>query len=259
MRRRIITALVAGTAAALLAACGPLAEDAAAPATSAPATPQEKLAAAVPDGTEGRYAFALKDGESTTKGVVDAKAKRSTLTVTYKEPEVGFTMTMSYLLVEADQWVKITFDKQLPGMPKLPKKWLLIDKSKVDDGAPVSPADPDPVGAGDLVDAIVEVKESKPGTFTGTVDLTKADKAAIVDEEGLAALGGKAKAVPFTATVDDAGRLASIDIKVPAHGEVKAATHHATFSAYGSAPEVSAPSAGASQPAPAAAYELLNA
>jgi hypothetical protein len=143
-------------------------------------------------------------------------------------------------------------------LPQLPKKWLKVDKSKVDDDPFTNLEDPDPVAAAALFDAIVKVSEDKPGTFTGTLDLTKAEEAQIVDDDGIKALAAKAKAVAFTATLDDAGRLATIDIKVPGYAKVKAFTHHATYSKYGSAPEVKAPAASASQDAPAAAYELLN-
>lgn len=260
MRRRIITALVAGTATVLLAGCGQLGGGDAA-GTAAPTTPptaREKLAAAVPDGSAGRYAFSFKDTATTTKGVVEPKAKRVSMTIAYKEPELGFTMTMAYLVVEADQWVKISFDKKLPGMPRLPKKWMKVDPAKVEDDTLEGVEDPDPLAAGVLFTAIVDTEETKPGTFTGTLDLSRAADAQIVDEDGLKALGDKAKAVPFTAIVDDAGRLTTLDIKVPAYAKVKAFTHHATYSAYGSAPEVTAPAAGDSQAATDEAYELLN-
>ncbi|MEV4622720.1 hypothetical protein AB0J74_28905 [Asanoa sp. NPDC049573] len=258
MRRRIITALVAGAATALLAGCGALGSEPSAPATTAPPSAREKLAASVPDGSAGRYAFSFKDGESNTSGVVDPKSQRISMTTSYKEKDLGFTLTMSYLVIKKDQWVKISFDKKLPGLPQLPKKWLRLDTSKVKDDPFTNLEDPDPVAAADLFDAIVKVSEDKPGTFTGTLDLTKATVASIVDDDGLKALGAKAEAVPFTATLDDAGRLATIDIKVPGYAKVKAFTHHATYSEYGSAPEVNAPAASASQDAPAAAYDLLN-
>ena len=263
MRRRIITALVTGTATVLLAGCGPLAGGAGgdtptAVTTTALASPREKLAAAVPDGSAGRYAFSFKDAQSTTKGVVEPKAKRVSMTTSYKEPELGFTLTMSYLVVEADQWVKISFDKKIAGLPQLPKKWLRVDPAKIEDNPFDGAEDPDPIAAGMLFDAIVDVKESEPGTYAGTLDLTKAPEAQIVDEDGLKALGAKAKGVAFTATLDDAGRLSVLDIKVPAYAQVKAFTHHATYGDYGSAAQVEAPAASASQDAPDEAYELLN-
>ncbi len=258
MRRRIITALVAGTATALLAGCGQLGGGAGTATPTTPPTAREKLAAAVPDGSAGRYAFSFKDSASSTKGVVEPKAKRVSMTISYKEPELGFTMTMAYLVVEADQWVKISFDKQLPGMPRLPKKWLKVDPAKVEDDAFSGVEDPDPIAAGMLFGAIVDAEETKPGTFAGTLDLSKAADAQIVDEDGLKALGAKAKAVPFTAVLDDTGRLTTLDIKVPAYAKAKAFTHHATYGAYGSAPEVTAPAAGDSQAATDEAYELLN-
>jgi hypothetical protein len=262
MRRRIITALVAGTATAVLAGCGALTGSEAAtpttPATTAPPTAEEKLLAAVPDGSAGRYAFSFNDGQSATSGVVDPKNQRISMTISYKEPELGFTLTMAYVVVEKDQWVKISFDKKIPGMPQLPKKWLKLDPSKVDDDPFTNLKDPDPVASAAIFHAINEVSEKKPGAFAGTLDLGITGAAQVVDADALKALGTKADAVPFTATLDDKGRLATVDVKVPGYAKVKAFTHHATYSKYGSAPEVKAPAASASQKAPDEAYELLN-
>lgn len=256
MRRTIAMTLAVG--AMLLGGCGAVNEPTAAP--PAPKTPKEKLLDAVPDGSQGAFRFTLKDAETTGKGVVDPKAERLHLTTEYKDKDLGFTMTMGYLIIGEESWVKITFanTKGVTGLPKLPKKWLHLDRTKVKDQEDVGFDDPDPAGAVSLFQSIVEVTEPTAGQFTGTVDLTKATKAEILDQKGLDALGERAKAVPFRAAVDGQGRLTSIELDVPAYGEVKAYTHRATYSDYGAAPNVEEPAAGDTQEAPAEAYELLN-
>lgn len=256
MRRTIAMTLAAGVM--LLGGCGTVNEPTAAP--PAPKTPKEKLLDAVPDGSQGTFSFTLKDAETTAKGAVDPKAKRLHLTSEYKDKELGFTMTMGYLIIDQESWVKITFanTKGVTGLPKLPKKWLHLDRTKVKDQEDVGFGDPDPASAVSLFRSIVDVTEPAAGQFTGTVDLTTATKAEILDKQGLDALGAQAKAVPFRAVVDGQGRLTSIELDVPAYGEVKAYTHQATYSDYGAAPAVEEPPAGETQEAPAEAYELLN-
>lgn len=261
MRRTIAMMLAAGAmlaSTALLGGCGALDEPAAAP--PAPKTPKEKLLDAVPDGSQGTFSFTLKDTETTGKGVVDPAGKRMRLTTEYKDKELGFTITMGYLIIDEESWVKITFanTKGVTGLPKLPKKWLHLDRTKVKDQEDFGFGDPDPAGAVSLFQSIVDVSEPAAGQFTGTVDLNGATKAEILDQQGLDALGEKAKAVPFRAAVDGQGRLTSIELDVPAYGEVEAFTHQATYSDYGVAPKVDEPPAGQTQEAPAEAYELLN-
>ena len=72
----------------------------------------------------------------------------------------------------------------------------------------------------------------------------------------LTALGERAKALPFTATVDAAGRIAVFTLTVPVAGDAKKIAYQVAYRRYGSAEAVAEP-AGA-RPAPAAAYELLN-
>ncbi|MCW6003051.1 hypothetical protein K1W54_00410 [Micromonospora sp. CPCC 205371] len=261
MRRTIAKTLAAGAllaSTALLGGCGALNEPTTAP--PAPKTPKEKLLDAVPDGSQGTFSFTLQDAETAGKGVVDPKGKRLYLTTEYKDKELGFTMTMGYLIIDEESWVKITFanTKGVTGLPKLPKKWLHLDRAKVKDQEDVGFGDPDPAGAVSLFQSIVDVNEPTAGQFTGTVDLTTATKAEILDQQGLDALGEKAKAVPFRAVVDGQGRLTSIELDVPAYGQVRAYTHRATYSDYGAAPAVEDPPAGETQEAPAEAYELLN-
>jgi hypothetical protein len=79
-----------------------------------------------------------------------------------------------------------------------------------------------------------------------------------VDSDELTALGDQAKTVPFQATLDDAHRLTSVTIDVPAAGKTAAYQYHVSYTSYGAAPTISAPPANQVQQAPAAAYALLN-
>jgi hypothetical protein len=146
------------------------------------------------------------------------------------------------------------------GLPKLPKKWMHIDPSKVKDfgGAELTFTDPDPTGAESLFESTVEVQPAGTGQYRGVMDLTRASRAELVDKETITALGDKAKSIRFRATVDGSGRLTLVSLDVPAAGQTPAATYKVAYADYGAAPPVAEPPAKDVQEAPAEAYELLN-
>jgi hypothetical protein len=254
----ILLALVAGVA---TSGCDP-ASTTSERASASPATPKDQLLAAVPDGSQGNFRYTYADAETQGSGVVDPAGKKLQHTVVYKDPALGFTLTMTFLVMDQESWMKVAFGhtENLTGLPKLPKKWMHLDRSKVKDtsGLVLDFADPDPIGAASLFESTVEVRPAGTGEYRGIVDLTRAAGAELVDKETVTALGDKAKTIPFRATVDGAGRLTSVSLDVPAAGKTKAATYRVAYADYGSAPPVARPAAGDAQEAPQAAYDLIN-
>ncbi|MEV4706487.1 hypothetical protein [Actinoplanes sp. NPDC049316] len=233
-------------------------------ASSTPATPEDKLLDALPDFSTGPFHFTVKGGTQPMTGVLDAAKKSYRIDVSQKDPDLGFTLTMKFLVVREKSWIKVDFKgtEGLTGFPELPKKWLLVDPAKVEDteDAPLTYDDEtDPGEAGAVLRAIVDVKETGTGTYEGTTDLTKQGEAGIVEDSTLKALGDKAKAVPFEATVDAEGRLTRTVVKIPAAGKAKAARYEVVYDEYGSAASPAEPAAAEQQKAPKAAYEMLNA
>jgi hypothetical protein len=234
------------------------------PASPPPLTAEEKLLKAVPGQDRDIYHYKLKGGEIPMEGVLDVPAKSARLDMTQKikNSEVEFTMVMKLLIVQDRTWMRMSFRDagDVVGLPKLPDKWMLLDPAKLkgDIRQNLSFDDMDPGQFAVVVDGIVAAKEGPAGTFTGTTDLAKHPEAELLPKATLSALGAKAKAVPFEATVDGEGRLSHALIKVPAAGKVKAETYEITYDRYGTAAKVSVPAAGEQQKAPATAYELLN-
>jgi hypothetical protein len=70
-------------------------------------------------------------------------------------------------------------------------------------------------------------------SVTGTLDLTKLKSMALFNPEGIAKMGQHGAAVPFTATLDPAGRLAKLVVELPAAGRYPADPWRFTFSGYG--------------------------
>ncbi|SCL40600.1 hypothetical protein GA0074692_5881 [Micromonospora pallida] len=260
------TRRLAGTAAALLATaslvagCGPEIGPAAAPSSPAP-TPKEALLASVPDGTEGTFRLTGRDSTSNVSGLVDPTAKGIQLDTSMKDPELGFTMTMSFLVLDEELWMKVAFSgtKGLTGLPKLPKRWMKLDPAKLDDPASVPQYDGADVGnAGPLIQAATDVREEGTGRYAGTVDLTAGEAAKVLEAEEMAGLGDAAKQIPFTAVVDADGNLTSLSLAMPKSGSGKPWTYEIGYTDYGAAPAIAEPSGSAAQDAPSVAYELLN-
>jgi hypothetical protein len=177
-------------------------------------------------------------------------------------------MRMDFRVVDTRAWMKVGFSgtEGLTGLPKLPKTWMLLDPKKLDrekvGGEEAFPlaydGDTDPGNASAVFRSIVDVRETGPGRFAGTVDLTREPEADIADAKRIKALGEKARSVPFQAVVDAAGRLTSTIVDIPAAGRSKAAKYTITYRDFGSAAKVTEPAPDEQRSAPAEAYRMLR-
>jgi hypothetical protein len=239
----------------MLGGCGAVKEEVAA------VTAKQTLLASVPDGSEGPFRFTGKDVTGDISGSVDPAAKGLDLKTSVKDPEHGFSTHIAFRVVGDEAWTKISFTetKGLTGLPKLPNKWLKLDRAKFTnaDGMPTYDG-ADQGNAGPLVQAATSVQDDGSGKYSGVIDLTSGEAAKVLDAEQMTALGEAAKQVPFTAVVGADQNLASLTLDVPAAGSAKAFRYVVTYKDYGSAPKVAAPAAGQAQDAPALAYDLLN-
>jgi hypothetical protein len=224
---------------------------------AAPPTPAEVLLGSVPGATEPAYAFATKgDCRVALTGVHDAPNRAAKTSIVQKIPQAG-TLTVSLLIFgENKPYARFALDpSSLQARLGLPKGWIALDPAKVTnleaddmnfDKHPI-----DPLGMSNLIRAASGVAQ-EGSTYTGTVDLTKIDKKSLpVATKMLTKLGDKAKAVPFTAEVDEAtGHLSTFKINTPAG---KACT--LTYSGYGKTGALSQPNA---KKATNQVYALLN-
>ncbi|WP_127504486.1 hypothetical protein [Actinoplanes solisilvae] len=260
------TARLGGIAAVLtlaLSGCGLVdgSPEAGAPTTSAAvATPLETLIKAVPDETTPPYAFDIKGGSTPMSGSLDSSRKAVQLKIV--ESDDGITVTMALLMIEEKSWIKLAFKPKIPGMPKIPNKWLVVDPAKLKDRQSL-PAGYD--GESDPGEVLLLLRNAAGvitkgrGQYAGTTDLTASTRAEIVDKAVLTKLGEKAEAVPFEATVNDAGHLTSMLVKVPAAAGVKAATYRVTYSGFGTTEVPPVPVGDQQTKATKFVYEILNA
>ncbi|GIF18937.1 hypothetical protein BJ973_005984 [Actinoplanes tereljensis] len=254
-------ATVTAVSAFALTACG-TSTDSVTPATEAAAStaadPREVLLNAVPGVDASPYTFKVKGSETPISGVVDGPAKAYEVNMAEEIKEAGTTLKLGFLVLGQKGWVRIAFSPNVAGLPKLPKKWMLLDQAKLTDKSIFDEGQQlDPGYVGLLVENAAGLKVTSAGHFTGTTDLTKADAAEIVDAAGLKAMGAAATKAPFTAVVDG-GHLTSLVVKIPAAGKTKAHDYTVSYSGYDSTPKVAEPAAGDQQKATAAAYEFLN-
>ena len=263
-----VRALGAGLA---LAACALLTtgcgEDSVAEAVKdAVQTPQQKLIAAAPTTTTDPYAYSIiqkgaPDQASDSKGVVNAPAKAYELTTVTKDAELGYTMTMEFRVVDQKSWIKVNFKNADDlGLPEIPDGWMAIDPAKLKkkDGVPLKfeDQDEDPARLGAMFTSIVDATEAGGGKYTGTLDYTTQTTTELIAPETVKALGDKAKALPFAATVTG-GKVTEFVLTVPAAGPSKAQTFTATYD-YGNAAPLAPPTAAESAKTPEFIYELLN-
>lgn len=255
----LATAMLATTV--LSAGCGTGdASEGAGPAPSPSADPKAALLAAVPDEKDPAFRFSTIEGTEKFDGLVDPAARGVELTVSEKDPE--FTMGMTFRVIEDDIWVRV----KITGMPglqeamKLPKRWMLLDRTKLDDASEVPVyQNADPANTAAVIRTAETVEDRGNGTYGGFADLTaNADIRENFSTVDVAALGEAAKKVPFTAVVGPDGNLTSLTLDVPAAGKTKAMKLVAKYYDFGKAPKLTAPTGSQVQKAPASAYEMLN-
>ncbi|GAA2628262.1 hypothetical protein GCM10010399_69840 [Dactylosporangium fulvum] len=109
-----------------------------------------------------------------------------------------------------------------------------------------------------LLTGVKDVSLTAPGSFTGTLDLTKAQGATPGSRKFLdyvlAAAADRAKAVKFTASVNEQGYLAEFDATLPNIADGKDGEYNLKFSDFGSPVTITKPTGSKVVEAPAALY-----
>lgn len=245
-----------------LAACNnsESAEPAAA-ASSTPADPKEALRASTKEIGQGNFTFTMAGDGLTGKGLVHKPSNSAQIAMSFDDGS-GSTMSMDMILIEPDSWVKMDLGElaaSIPAFAKFKDKYQHLDRSKIKDSEALSLdlQDPDPAGTEALFTNITEVQKTGENTYTGKLDASGVTEGAI-DSDLVKSLGDQAKALPFTAKLDDQGRLAELTIPIPAAGETKAHEIKVTYADYGKATAAQKPPADKVVEASAETYEMLQ-
>jgi hypothetical protein len=231
--------VAAFAATGLLAGCGAkLGTTAAASASPSPTmAPKDALLAAAKPLATSSYQFTVKSGQNNGSGAVDVLNAAAKATATFVEN--GAPVKLDLIRIKTDIWVKADLGAMnaLAGID--PTKYEHIDITKLTSSNLPFDLKGDPVDAAGLLAAVVDVKTTDGKTYTGTLDLTKATGVLAPDSQTLQKAAGKASAVPFTATVDDQGRLT--DVKVDGGSIDPTMATEVSFTGFETAANVSAP------------------
>jgi hypothetical protein len=184
-------------------------------------------------------------------GAIDAPTGVGTADVTASGPNA--TVNVKTLLLGQDLYV------QGPGLTKA-GTWTHLDGSRLPADANIGlrPGQIDPVNTANLLGSTTDVHSTGTNSFAGTLDLTKAAGLAGISKVTIDGYGAAASQVPFTAGLDDQGRLSELTIKVPAVNGQQVAPIDALYTDYGTTVTAQRPTAAEITEAPDSIYQALG-
>jgi hypothetical protein len=265
MRTRRVTVPAMGVMAAVaLAVSGCSADDAAAPgstvgtpapsASSAAADPAAASALGTAAATLGNTSFkvTLTAGSGVkVVGTIDAPNGRGTADLTATGSNTD--LAVQTRLDGQDLYV------QVPGITKA-GTWTRIDVSRLPEGANVGlrPGQIDPANTAQLLGSTTDVRQTGSRSYAGTLDLTKVAGVTGVDKVTVDSYGAAAQRVPFTAGLDEQGRLSELTIQLPAVNGQPAQPLEVLYTDYGIAVGDLTPDPATVVEAPANLYTTLG-
>ncbi|MGI5184156.1 hypothetical protein ACQEVZ_48660 [Dactylosporangium sp. CA-152071] len=225
-------------------------------APTADLPPKEALLAAVNTLGSTAYTFEIKQGAKTGGGRIDPADQAATMSMGGRVGTID--ISVAYTVIAPELWVKADFGAQLNKAWGVDAAhWMRVDRSKVGASAtlPIDPAGAPRLGITELCEnGLGEVERTDATHYKGTIDVTAADTILAPPDDAVRKAGAKAKAVPFTATVDAKGRLT--EFAVDGDAIDPELSIRLTFAGFGSVQPVTEP-AGAI-PAPDSVYELFE-
>jgi hypothetical protein len=211
---------------------------------SPPSAATAELTAAAQKLNDDSVTVRLESATVRSTANLDPQADKANLSV-----QLGAGSSVDLRSIGPDAWLHAT---GVPGVE--PSKWMHIDGARLAGTTFDALPDGDAAGAGKFVERMADVTETSDGNYRGTIDLTKvAGSGVSVD-----LLGGKGNSVPFTAAVDDQGRLSELTIDLSGI-DANLGTMRTTYTDFGAAVMVSAPPAADVVEAPESLLQALGA
>jgi hypothetical protein len=256
---------LAVTGLAVLASLTFLSGCTATPSTSATTTPKTATeilndAAAKTNGQSFKYTVTYGDMLS-GDGSRDAAGANTQRNVTVKTGTNGLTIVAKVLHVGDKVYVKLdlgAFGSFVPGLGGVGDRWLLINTAKLNanglSASLIPNADSSTIDA--YIKGVVTAETVSATEIKGTVDISKSAPVALPASE-LNKLTSEQKVVPFTATLDDQGRVIKTVINMPAVAGYPAAPLTTTYTDYGAAITIGAPAESDVVAAPDTLYLIL--
>jgi hypothetical protein len=245
---------IAGCTAGSTTSTTPSASPSASATSTAPAA-RDALLASIDPLTKTSYKYTLTTGGVTANGANDPVNKKASLALTGQQQ--SNSVTINVVALNTDVWMKLDFGTNNNSVKIATDKWFHVDATRL--GAnPNVPVDPNgAANTAKLLTGAVDVQRSDARHFSGTLDLTKGTSTAWLGQTGLASASTKAKAVPFTATTDDQGRLRELRIDLSAV-DPSLTPVQSTYSDYGTTVTVNRPDPAQVVEAPDTVYDLFK-
>ncbi|WP_203916384.1 hypothetical protein [Rugosimonospora africana] len=225
-------------------------------ASSAPAVaPKDALVASTKQLSQTSYHYTITSTGLTGSGASDPASKSASMSMSGAQQ--GTSMKLDLIKVDTDIYLKMDAGQLNSQLGVSPDKWMHIDAAAMGANNSVLSFP----GGGDtdvngLLAGVVNVQSTDGKTLTGTLDLTKATGNSAVSADALSKAGAKAKAVPFTAVLDDQGRLSSL--KIDGSGIQDGLTVNMTFTDYGKPAGISKPDSSSVVEAPDTVQKMFQ-
>ena len=164
----------------------------------------------------------------------------------------GQALDMEIVFTESDMWMNMG---ELGAMLGAETPWMHVDLTQLGEEGfmGMKPGETDFAGAAQMLQALGEVEQVDDRTFEGEIDLTKADSA-MIDEETL----GGATTLPFTATLDEQGRLTQMEVDLPEAEGMPADNLVVRYFDFGQPVEITPPPAEEVSEMPAEFYQMFE-
>lgn len=265
-RGTFATVALAGLLGLGLSGCGDATDTsgtttAAGAATTAPADPKAALAGSTKALREGNYAFGVDGPGAVVSGLVHLPSKSAKMAIDASAE--SFSMKLEFVMTNPNRWVRMSSGgKSMLAQGASGDTWFHIDSTKLKKGSDldVDLGKPDVTDVGALLAAVSDAKGDGK-TITGTIDGTKVKSPdGFLDDDTLKGMGAGAAKLPYTATLDDQGRLTKLTIDAPAStsAETPAGKWVFTLTGYGQQKALTKPT-GKVKELPAGSYAMLNA
>lgn len=232
----------------------PAVDTSSAPSSSGPADPAAADALGAAAATLGNTSFKLTmtsgPGLKVT-GQMDAPNGKGTADLVVTGPNAE--ITVKTLLVGQDLYV------QVPGITKA-GTWTHLDVSRLPEGANVGlrPGQIDPANTAQLLTSTTDVQMVDARSYKGSLDLTKVAGLTGIDKVTIDSYGAAAQNVPFTAGLDDQGRLSALTIQLPAANGQPSQPLEILYTDYGMPVTAERPAASEITEAPDSLYTSLG-
>ena len=259
IRRLAIAGVAVFAAAGLMAGCASKNDTGASASPSAKPSPtvaaKTALLASTKSLATSSYNFTIKSARVDGTGAADPTNKMAKATATVGMN--GMSLKVDFIQVGSDLYAKLDLGPLGSQLGIQTDKYYHADATELGDSTNLPfGTTGQPVDASGLLAGLNDVQSTDGKHFTGTIDATKMTGDFAPNSDALKNAGDKAKSIPFTATLDDQGRLT--DLNVNGSSIDPALGIEITVSDYGSATGISKPDSSQVIEAPDSVLQFLK-